>query len=406
MAVFEYKATDRVGKIVEGSLQADSEQAAVSQIQAQGLIPMEIKQSYSGAGGGRSLGLGKLFNRINVQDQLIFTQELMTLVNAGLPLDRCLTILYEITPKKAFKAVLADVIEGVEGGKSLADAMAPHPKFFPKLYVNMIKAGEAGGVLAPILSRLGEYLERIQELKSTVVSAMIYPLLLSGMGGVSIIILVTFVVPKFAVIFKGSPKSIPVPTQMLLAFCDVVTNYWWLVIGVLVGAFFMFNAYTKSETGRTNWDGLKLKLPIFGELIRRIETARFSRTLGTLIKSGVPILSALNIVREIVTNRIMAKSLSQVSFSLKEGEGISAPLVAEKLFPPLALHMIRVGEETGQLDEMLLKVADTYDLEIKNMVKRVISLLEPAMILVMAVVIGGVVISMLLGIFSINEMAF
>jgi general secretion pathway protein F len=298
------------------------------------------------------------------------------------------------------------VLASIQGGSSFADALVKHPKVFSKLYINMVRAGEAGGVLELVLERLVNFLESSQELKDYITSSMLYPVLLTGVCGIAIVILLTFVIPRFSTMFEEVGKGIPASAQFLLGLSAFIKGYWWVILGVVAGIVVSVKKYLATEQGRLKWDGLKLKLIVVKALVQKIEVARFARTLGTLIKSGVPILSALNIVKETIGNVIIAGSLVGIHEGVKEGEGISKPLKNANTFPPLAIHMITVGEETGKLDEMLLKVADTYEQDVRNAVKRFISLLEPALIFFMAIVVGAIVITMLLAIISVNDISF
>jgi general secretion pathway protein F len=270
----------------------------------------------------------------------------------------------------------------------------------------MVRAGESGGFLEIILSRLAQYLQSTKEIKDHLVSVMIYPLILTIVSGISVIILVTFVIPRFAKIFSDMGQAIPLPTQILLAVSQTVRGYWWVLLGAIVLAILGLKAYLKDEERRLKWDQFKLRWVAVGDLIKKVEVARFARTLGTLLQSGVSILPALSLVREISQNRAISRSIYYVHDRLREGKGMSKSLEETKIFPALAVHMISVGEETGRLDEMLLKTAETYEVTVQNAVKRFVSLLEPLIILVMGGVVGFIVISMLLAIFSINEIPF
>jgi general secretion pathway protein F len=268
----------------------------------------------------------------------------------------------------------------------------------------MVKAGEAGGVLDVVLDKLNEFLESSKELKEHVTSVMIYPTILVITSGLSIIILLTYVLPKFSVIFDELGGSIPLPTQIVLAISNALKSFWWLILLGIIGGWAVFKQYTKSAAGRYKWDAFKLRL--MGDVIRKLETARFCRTLGTLLKSGVPLLQALNNSRDVITNQVIASSIDAVSEGVKQGKGIAVPLSNANVFPPLALSMIKVGEETGQLDSMLMKVATTYEKSLNTAIKRFVSLLEPVMIVVMGLIIGFIVFSMLIAIFSITELQF
>jgi general secretion pathway protein F len=270
----------------------------------------------------------------------------------------------------------------------------------------MVRAGETGGVLPAVLERLGEFLESAQDLKDYIKSAMVYPLFLVLVGGASIIIMLTFVIPKFSIIFSDMGTAIPASTQLLLGISHGLRDYWWLLMLVMAGLVFALRRYVRTEKGRYRKDAYALRLPLLGRLVRAVEVARFSRTLGTLIRSGVPILQALALVRQIITNQLIADSLERVYNRVKEGDTLSAPLNQEGYFPALAVQMISVGEETGKLDRMLLKVADNYEKTVRNMIKRLVNLLEPAMILAMGLMVGFIVISMLMAVFSMNEVPF
>lgn len=386
---------------------ADSEKRAAEQIQAMGHIPLKITQAGRSAGGmlQKQISLPSIFKRVSRKELLLFTQEFETLFTAGLPLDRCLQVLIEITENEKLREIVEDVLIQVQGGAALADALATHPRIFPRLYVNMVRAGEAGGVLAPIFKRLADYLERSQELKENIVSALIYPCILVLFGASSIIFMITYVIPKFTAIFSDLGKSLPLSTAFIMWVSEVVRGYWWAMAGAVILIVGGVWYYSRTDEGGLMMDQIKLKLVILGDTIRKIETARFTRTLGTLISSGVPILNALNIVKEILGNRVMANALQEVSTGIRGGKGISEPLRMSGVFPPLALHLIEVGEETGSLDAMLLQVADTYDREIGYAIKRFVALLEPMMILLMGLLIGFVVVSMLLAIFSVNDLS-
>jgi general secretion pathway protein F len=270
----------------------------------------------------------------------------------------------------------------------------------------MVRAGEAGGVLELILERLVSFLEESQELKETVTSAMIYPALLTGFCVVIVVVFLTVIIPMFSTMFEDAGENVPASAQFLMGVSAFMKGYWWVILGVIGGTYFGIKRYIATEKGRLNWDGLKLKLFMIKTLVQKIEVARFSRTLGTLLRSGVPILQSLNIVKETIGNLIIARSLVGIHEGIKEGEGISKPLKGANTFPSLAIHMITVGEETGRLDEMLIKVADTYDKDVRNAVKRFISILEPLLIMTMAIVVGSIVITMILAIISVNDISF
>lgn len=395
-----------MGKIVEGLMEAPEEKAVINKLQNLGYIPIKIGAPSKSRSFSLEIDITAFFKRIYSRDVMTFTQQLSTLVSAGLPLDKSLFIVAELTEKSELQKVVRDVLASIQGGSSFADALVKHPKVFSKLYINMVRAGEAGGVLELVLERLVNFLESSQELKDYITSSMLYPVLLTGVCGIAIVILLTFVIPRFSTMFEEVGKGIPASAQFLLGLSAFIKGYWWVILGVVAGIVVSVKKYLATEQGRLKWDGLKLKLIVVKALVQKIEVARFARTLGTLIKSGVPILSALNIVKETIGNVIIAGSLVGIHEGVKEGEGISKPLKNANTFPPLAIHMITVGEETGKLDEMLLKVADTYEQDVRNAVKRFISLLEPALIFFMAIVVGAIVITMLLAIISVNDISF
>ncbi len=407
MALYSYKAADTDGKIVQSVMEADSEGFVVNHLQENGMIPLRItpaSKKTSKAGTMLSLDVKNFFQRVTMKDVMQFTQDLTALLEAGLPVDRSLTILVDATQNLVFKEIVKDILKAIEGGSDLSEAMARHPKIFSKFYVNMIKAGEAGGILETVLDRLGLFLSTSQELKDYIKSAMVYPLFLLFVGGISIIVLMTFVIPKFSIIFVDMGSALPFSTKILLMASEFFRVYWWALIIAGIAFVFGVRQYLNTPKGRIQFDILKIKMPVIGDLIKKIEVGRITRTLGTLINSGVPILQSIVLVKDIVNNKVIADSMGDAYDRVKEGERLSAPLSRNQIFPPLAVHMIKVGEETGNLAPMLLKVADNYEKMVKNLVKRAISLIEPLMILIMGIVVGFIVISMLMAIFSMNDM--
>jgi general secretion pathway protein F len=401
MGEFAYKATTLTGQTVEGSMEGKDEAAVVQSLHQLGYIPIRVAPARGTEEGARFLSF--LPQRVGISHLLLFTQEFSTLISAGLPIDRSLKILATLTENRKLKEVVRDVLSRIEGGNSLAEALGNHPRIFSKLYINMIKAGESGGFLEVILSRLARYLQSSKEIRDYLVSVMIYPLILTLVSGMSIVILITFVIPRFAKIFSDMGQTIPLPTQIMLGISEGVRNYWWLGIGGVVMIYVAFKIYNQDEERKFYWDRFKLRWVAAGNIIKKIEVARFARTLGTLLQSGVPILPALSLVKEISQNLAVSRSIGYIHERLREGKGISKALEETQVFPPLAIHMIGVGEETGRLDEMLNKLADSYEENVQTTVKRFVSLLEPLIILFMGAIVGFIVISMLLAIFSINE---
>jgi general secretion pathway protein F len=409
MTTFSYKAADQSGKIVTGTQDALDEKSVVAALQARGYIPIRIT---SGAGASSRLSsrwqkrIFGILNRISDRDILRFTEDLATLLGAGITLDRGLQILRDAAEKQAFISVLSDVLKTIQKGSYLSEALAEHPGQFSRFYVNMVKAGEAGGFLDLILERMNIYLRDIKELKDYIVSAMIYPLFLVCIGGVSILVLLTYVIPKFAVIFADLGQTIPLSTQALLGTAAFFQKYFLLLLAVFAAAIFFWRRYSMTSAGRYRIDSWLARMPVAGKFIRELETARFARTLGTLIRSGVPILGSLTLVQDVMRNRVIAESLDVIRERVREGDALSKPLADSNVFPQLATQMIAVGEETGRLDEMLFKIGDIYEKKVKNFIKRGMSLMEPAVILIMGILVGFIVISMLMAIFSMNEMPF
>jgi general secretion pathway protein F len=406
MSLYVYKAYDKAGRLISGTMEAKEKAAVISKLQQSHYYPLRVEEEGERR---RETSYELLLFRLRLvrsKDVVTFTQQLAALLTAGVQLDRSLTILTELTENKKLAEVIKQIQQAVHGGSSFADALARHPRVFSRLYINMIRAGESGGVLELVVNRLAEFLENTQKLRDDITSALIYPTLLTLVAGGAVAVLLTFVVPRFSQLFADMGQALPLATQILLAVSGFITHYWWLIgLGIVV-AVLGFKYYVTTESGRMRWDSWKLKWPFIGTLIQKIEISRFSRTLGTLIHSGVPILQGLAIVREIINNALISQAMVNIQSGLKEGEGISTPLRESRLFPPLALHMISIGEETGQLDQMLLKVADTYDTEVRNTVNRLIALLEPALILLMGLIVGFIVIAMLLAVFSVNEIPF
>ena len=408
MTVFVYKATDQNGKFVEGDLEAADYHVAVKQIQRLNYFPIKVAEGKS----GKRLALGKqftrtdFFSRISQKEILTMTQQLATLVGAGITLDSSLSSLVKLSEKEQLKATLADIQKKVHGGSSFAEALSEHPKTFSKLYVNMIRAGEEGGALTESLDRLAKFMEKSEDLKNNIRSALVYPAILALVGGSAVVVLITVVIPRFSVLFEDMGTALPLPTKIMLGLSAVVSNYWWLLLILFILMVAGFITYIKTEQGKYRWDSLMLKLPLFGTLVQKIEVSRFSLTLSTLLKSGVPVLHALGIVKSIVSNSVIVSAMQPLQTGLKSGKGLSGPLQQSGIFPAMAVHMITVGESSGTLDDMLAKVSKTYDKEVELSIKQIISLIEPMMILLMALIIGFIVISMLMAIFSINDISF
>jgi general secretion pathway protein F len=403
MPAYTYKASTFEGKIIEGSLEASDSSAAAVKIQDMGLLPIRVGTAAGTTALTKEIEWPWKRKRVRRKDLLVFTQELHTLVKASFPLDRSLAILGQLAESPALAEIVQDVLKEVKGGKSLSEALVKYPETFPKVYVSMVKAGEASGALEEILARLTAFMEQSENLRSYIVSALIYPTLLAIVGTASLIILTLFVVPRFSSIFQDMGIPMPLPMVILRGISTVISGYWWAFLTLIVLAVFYLRRMLATPEGRLNWDRKLLRIPLIGNVLRKVEVSRFSRTLGTLLHGGVPLLQAMSIVRDIISNQGIACTIDPIRNGIKKGEGITSPMKQSGVFPPLAMHLIEVGEESGKLDTMLVQVAEVYDTEVRDGIKNLISFFEPALILVMGLVIATIVVSMLLAIFSIND---
>ena len=402
MGTFVYKAVNRQGQPTEGRLEAADAGAASFNLQTMGLIPISVEAPAP----RRRPNLSRFGIRwVRRRDILFFTEELSTLVGAGLPLDRSLSIAAELASNPVLEDVIRDLLQRIKGGASLADALGAHPRHFSPLYVSMVRAGEAGGVLDVILERLTGFERSSDELRSYLTSSLVYPALLTLVGMGSLGILFYMVIPRFATIFEDIGAEIPPLTMTLLALSSAVRSYWWVALlaaaGVVVGA----RTWVRSSRGGRQWDALRLRLPLIGPTLIKIEVSRFARTLGTLLASAVPLILGVRIVQDIARNRIVSEAIAKIADGAKRGEGVARPMQEAGVFPGLATHLVSIGEETGRLDTMLLQLADVYEKDVRTSVKALTSVFEPVIILIMGVLIGIVVLSMLMAIFSINDIA-
>ncbi|MGR8930094.1 MAG: type II secretion system F family protein [Gammaproteobacteria bacterium] len=404
MTLFSYKVVNAQGVTEEGVRDAGDEQELLLDLQKQGLIPIRVELAKDKTFLGfkvKSVGL-----RLSQKEIMMLTGELATLLESGLPLDRSLIILQQLTEENSkLNRLVGNVLEKVKGGKALADALESQGQVFSKFYLNMIRAGEMGGNLGGVLQRLGEYLERSQELKDTVKTALIYPAILLVMSLVSLFVMLTFVVPQFKEMFDSAGQALPIPTRIVVGLAEFLQRYWWvLLLLVLTGVQFM-KSQLANPVSRKDWDGRFLRMPLFGEIVINMETASFSRTFGTLLGNGVSILNSLGIVRETVTNGVLTDLLIDAEEQLKQGRTMSEALSKQNLFPKLAVQMIKMGEETGRLEEMLMRVAVIYDKQLKTTIQRMLALLEPALIISLGLMIAGIIVSILLAILSVNDLA-
>ncbi len=407
MPKFDYIAMTAQGEETGGSIEAANEQDAYGRLRQQQLYPTQVaaagqlsakvkaskKKAAAKAGAGTP---GKAGGKVKSKNLMIFTRQLATLIDSGLPLLRGLNVLANQEPHPNLRKTVAVLADNVQTGSTFSESLAQHPKIFDKLYVNMVKAGELGGVLELVLNRLAEYQEKAQKLKNKIVSAMVYPVIVIVIALAIMVFLMTVIVPRFTVIFKEmfNDDSMPGMTQFVMNISDFMKNYWWAIFG---GVFFLVVAYkgfSRTKRGREVIDRFLLRMPLFGPVLMKSSVARFTRTLGTLVSSGVPILQALNITKDTAGNTVVANAIVGVHDAVKEGDSMVAPLDSAKIFPPMVISMVEVGEETGQLPEMLLKIADVYDDEVDNAVSGLTSMLEPIMIVFLAVMVGGIVLAL------------
>lgn len=396
---FFFRAVASDGKLRTGTITAETEKIVARELKRQGLIPVFVGFEQKKSLELKMPTLGRGYRK----DVLFFTQELSTLLNAGVPLDRALGITAELTEKSGFRSIVLDVMRVLKGGKSFADSLGTHPLYFSELYVNMVRAGEASGSLGTIFERLSEFERTRDDLRGYIISSLIYPALLTLVGIGSIFILLNFVVPRFAAIFSDPRMKIPTPTLLLIQTSAYVRAYSLPAFVVLVVLVIGFQAYIRTAAGALWWDTLRLKAPLLGDALRKAETARFARAMATLIAASVPLVQSIGIARGILNNRRIAETLEQVSQGVKRGEGIAGPLARAGQFPPLASHLLAVGEETGNLDAMFQRMADIYDAETRTAIRRFTSLFEPLIILVMGILVGSLILSMMLAITGIND---
>jgi type IV pilus assembly protein PilC len=398
MAQFAWKGKNRVGAMQEGVLVAESKDAVISMLRKQQIIVTAVTEK------GKEIALPKFGGGVSHKEIAIFTRQFSVMIDAGLPLVQCLEILATQQVNRSFQKVLMQVRQDVEGGSTLADALRKHPKVFDDLFCNMVAAGEAGGILDTILHRLSEHIEKAVKLRASIKKAMIYPVAVIAIAIGVIWVILTFVIPVFAALFQnlGGGAALPLPTRIVIGLSNFMQRFSLLIVAAgASGYWFGFRPYYRSESGRRVIDGLLLKMPIFGILIRKIAVARFCRTLGTMISSGVPILDALDITGKTAGNKVIQDAIEKTRNSIEQGRTIAEPLKESEVFPPMVTQMIGVGEQTGALDTMLSKIADFYDEEVDDAVSGLLTLLEPLIISFLGVMIGGIVIAMYMPIFSL-----
>lgn len=399
MPKFAYAGRAKDGKKIKGDIEAASESAAVAVLRRQGIQASKVKAA--GKGLDMDINIGFLQPKITTKDIVVFTRQFATMIDAGLPLVQCLDILSSQQENKTFKTILLKVKEDVESGSTFAEALKKHPKAFNDLYVNLVAAGEVGGILDTILNRLAVYIEKALKLKKQVKSAMTYPTTIIGIALVVIAVILIFVIPAFEKMFADFGGALPAPTQIVINLSNFIQDYILLIIGAIFFTIFASKKIYATEKGRDKIDDIALKLPVMGILIRKVAVAKFARTMSTMISSGVPILDGLEIVSKTAGNRTVEKAINQVRISISEGKTIAEPLRASGVFPPMVCQMIEVGEQAGAIDTMLSKIADFYDDEVDDAVGNLTAMMEPLLMLFLGTTVGGLVIAMYLPIFKL-----
>lgn len=398
MSLFKYLAKDLSGRDVAATIEAENERAVVAELRKKGLIILSVSEEvHSGT------GIKKGRRKVKGGDLVIFGRQLATMVDAGLPLIQSLDTLAEQADSPSLKGVLEDVVKSIEQGATFSEAIAAHPKVFSSLFINMVKAGEASGTLAEILDRIAGYMESAIALKRKVKSAMMYPIIVCSMAITITTVLLIKVIPVFGKIYDSFGSALPTPTQMLLDFSGMLRSYFPFILGAIVVGIVLLKKYIKTEAGALRFDRFKFNVPIFGPIFRKVAVSRFSRTLSVLVKSGVPILSALDIVAKTAGNKLVERAVNQAMEEIKKGENIADPLAASQVFPPMVTKMIAVGEESGKLEIMLSKISDFYDSQVDAAVSGLTSLIEPLLIAFLGIVVGGIVICMFLPIFRLSS---
>ena len=406
MPVYEYQALDNKGKSTSGIIDADGAQAARQKIRGMGHFPVSLKEvtEKDGKKDSRGASFSGLFSRITPAQVSLWTRQLATLTGAGFPLVSALTTLVSQTKTQGFTKIVARVKDSIVEGNSFASALALYPSVFSQIYINMVRAGETSGTLEIVLQRLADIMEKQQELKSRIQTAMAYPILMTVIGSIVLFFLMTFVVPNITTIFEDMNQALPAPTRFLIGSSDLFKEYWWVLVILLIAAIIALKAFRKTERGLVTTDRILLRLPFAGSMLRRIAVARFARTLASLLENGVTMLPAMEIVRNVTGNVIISRLIENASSDVEKGQALNQALAAGQVFPDLAVQMIQVGEQSGELETMLYKIADVYENEVQSTIMSMMAMLEPVMILVMAVVVLFIVLSVCLPIFEMNQL--
>jgi general secretion pathway protein F len=401
---FSYKAVTSDGEVIKGLLEEPSKEAAIEKIHTLGQVPIRITTSESAIQSTRVFSLKK---KLSNEQIAVFTRELSSLLKAGMPLDRALSTIISLAEDKSeLSKTLTQVLDNVRNGSSLASALEMQEKTFSTLYISLVRAGEAGGALDVVLERLSDHLEKNKEINDTLISAFIYPAILLFVALLSILILLAYVIPQFSELFEGMGASLPLATQIVMVAGDLLRGYGWVGLIVILFFWWWLRRQLIQPQGRYRWHSRVMKLPVVGDLVTKIEVARFARTLGTLLSNGVPLLKAITIVKDVVGNQVISEGIGTVVNSLKAGQRLAEPLSEHTTFPPFAIHMIQVGEESGNLEGMLTQVADIFDKEVSTSIKRALALLEPILILTLGLLIAGIVMSILVAILGVNQLVF
>jgi general secretion pathway protein F len=405
MAVYAYKGIDSRGKAVKGSRDADNAKALRTFLKRDGILATEIlEQSEAARKAARDIDFARIFRRVSPMEVAVATRQLSVLLRSGVPLVEALSALIEQLDQPELKAAFTDTRNQVNEGSNLADALKAHPKIFLPLYVNMVAAGEASGTLEEVLSRLAEFLNEQTRLQSKVRGALAYPVVMAVVVTLILFLMMSVVVPKVTAIFENFNQTLPWYTSLLIWVSHIFSNYWWLLAALIGASIYWFQRWKASEEGRKKWDLFLLEVPLFGPLLIMVAVSRFARTLATLLASGVPVLTAMDITRNVIGNTELMRVVEEARESVREGEGIAKPLRQAGRFPPMVTHMIAVGERTGQLEEMLVHVADAYDQQVEVRVGALTSILEPLLIVVMGAVVGGIAFAILMPLLQLNEM--
>ncbi|MEW8627148.1 MAG: type II secretion system F family protein [Candidatus Thiodiazotropha sp.] len=404
MALFSYRASNSVGETLQGEMEAEDSRQVIIELQREQLIPIEVKRvtGLRGLLGYRS----SRERKVGRKQILAFAKELATLLKAGMPLEGALSLMARLNSDENMANVIDELNDSIKSGATFSRALEKQRDIFPRLFVSMIKAGEAGGMLGEALERITDYLERSQALRESVRSALIYPTILLLVAAVSIMVLLVFVVPQFSQMFEDMGRELPVATQIILAAGEFLTNYWWLLLATVFLGIALFRIWLEKGDNQYRLDRWLLGLPLFGDLLLKVETARLSRTLSSLLSNGLTLLNAVKLSQEVLSNSYIAQGIEQAAQQLKQGKGLSAPLIEQKLLPELAIRMLQVGEESGEIDTMLADVADVYDREVRETVQRLLTLVEPVLIVGLGLIVAGIIISILLAMLSVNDLAF